>query len=73
MVVREEREGMVEMVGLWGNPVNQVPTEEEAQTEAVQIIQLVGQDAQEERILMRTARFISQEQENNVIQVHRIQ
>lgn len=73
MVVREEREGMVVMVGLWGNPVNLVPTEEEVQTEAVQITHQVEQDAQEEQILMRTARFISLEQKNNVTQVHRTQ
>lgn len=73
MVVREEREGMVVMVGLWGNPVNPVPTEEEVQTEAVQITHQVEQDAREEQTLMRTARFISLEQKNNVIQVHRTQ
>lgn len=40
---------------------------------AVQIIHQAWQDAREERILLRTAFFISREQKNNAIQVRRIQ
>ncbi|MDP9707740.1 UNVERIFIED_ORG: hypothetical protein J2W64_004965 [Rahnella aquatilis] len=64
---------MVETVGLCHNLVNQVQTEGGALTAAVQIIHQVGQDVQEERILLRMALFISQEQKNNAIQVHRTQ
>ena len=73
MVVREVRGRMVETVGLCHNLVNQVQTEGGVLTAAVQIIHQAGQDAQEERILLRMALFISQEQKNNAIQVHRTQ
>lgn len=70
MVEREEKERLLVMVGLWVNPV---PTDEEVQTEAVPVFHPAGQDAQEERILIRTACFIFQEQKNPAIQAHRIQ
>ncbi|MBU9809682.1 hypothetical protein J1785_07980, partial [Rahnella sp. SL6] len=53
--------------------VNQVQTAGGALTGAVQIIHQAWQDAREERILLRTAFFISREQKNNAIQVRRIQ